>query len=188
MRAKGEGDAGNAALGADSIRNEERAQEPLLLADELSKKYPDFYFAYLWLASVYRRQAEYGAARAALIEGLLLSRNKNTLCNSLGDTEYGAGNLPRAVMWWIRCILTQVHDKTANQKEYSAALYLSYVAQERRLPEPHGHLLQRADRLGARDIRLTAEAARKLYAATRSQGTESMKRAIERLDAEYLSR
>jgi hypothetical protein len=175
-------DAGNAAIGADSIRNEERAQEALRLAEGLRKKYPDFHFPYSWLALIFRRKAQYGAARNALIEGLRLSRNKNILCNALGQTEYEAGNLPGAVMWWVRCVLTQVHDKTANGKESGAALDLSYVAEELGLPEAREHLLQWVDRLIAGQVRNTAEVARKLRVTTRSQRTESMKRAIERLD------
>jgi tetratricopeptide (TPR) repeat protein len=167
--------------------NQGRTQEALRLADELRKKYPDFYFSYVWLGILYRQQAHYDAARTALIEGLRLSRDKNNLCNALGQTEYEAGNLPGAVMWWIRCILTQVHDKTANGKEFAPAQDLSYVAAELGLPEAREHLRQWADRIGGSGIRRTAEAARKLYAATRSQGTESMKRAIERLDKECLS-
>lgn len=166
--------------------NQGRTQEALRLADELRKKYPDFYFPYYWLASIYRRQVRYDAARTALLEGLRLSQDKNNLCNALGQTEYEAGNLPGAVMWWIRCVLTQVHDKTANGKEYHAAQDLSYVAAELGLLEARAHLLQWADRLGGSGIRLTAEAARKLRVTTRSQRTESMKRAIERLDTEYL--
>jgi tetratricopeptide (TPR) repeat protein len=179
-------DVGNAVTLANSI-NETKAQEALRLADELRKKYPDFYFPYLWLASIYRKKAQYDGARNVLIEGLRLSRNKNTLCNALGQTEYEAGNLPGAVMWWIRCTLTQVHDKTANQKEFAPAQDLSYVAAELGLPEAREHLRQWADRHGGSGIRRTAEAAQKLYAATRSQGTDSMKRAIERLDKECLS-
>lgn len=184
--AKGAVDAGNAVIEADSI-NETKALEALRLADELRKKYPDFYFPYLWLANILRRKAQYDAARNALTEGLRLSRNKNSLCRALGQTEYEAGNLPAAVMWWIRCILTQIHDKTANQKDYAAAQDLSYVAAELGLTEASEHLLHLANRLGGSGIRLTAGAAGKLNDAIRKQGTKSMKMAIEQLDKECLS-
>jgi tetratricopeptide (TPR) repeat protein len=168
-------DAGNAG----------RIEEALRHAEALRSKYPDFYFSYLWLSILYRKQGRNADAANALNDGLRFSRSKYELCQNYGDMEWELGHLPEAVEWWIKSIVIQVGTKSLGN--FVAFLQLSYVAEAAGLQDACSHLRQFVDRMRAGEIRLNADAANKLYSSTRSQGTASMKQAIDLLDREYLS-
>jgi tetratricopeptide (TPR) repeat protein len=165
--------------------NAGRLEEALRLAKALQNKYPDFYYSYYWFAVLYRKQARYDSARSALTQGLEVCKSKYKLCQMMGDTEWETGNLPEAVKWWIKNIVIQV--SVHNLDDYVSFLHLSYVAEQLGLPVASSRLRQYVDRIRYGEIRLNPDAANKLYTGTRRQGTESMKRAIDLLDREYLS-
>ncbi len=165
--------------------NAGRVEEAIRHAEVLRDKYPDFYFSYHWFAVLYRKQGRYDDARKALGDGLRLSKSKYYLCQMYGDTEWELDNLPEAVKWWIKSIVVQV--STENLDDFVSFLHLSYVAEQLGLGSACSRLRQFVDRIRIGQIRLNGDAANKLYAATRRQGTESMKRAIDLLDREYFS-
>jgi tetratricopeptide (TPR) repeat protein len=165
--------------------NAGRVEEAIRFAEALRDKYPDFYFPYYWFAVSYRKQGRYDDAQNALGDGLRLSKSKYQLCQMYGDTEWELGNLPEAVKWWIISIVVQV--STENLDDFVSFLHLSYVAEQLGLGSACSRLRQFVDRIRIGQIRLNGDAANKLYIATRRQGTESMKRAIDLLDREYLS-
>jgi len=165
--------------------NAGRIEEALQHAEVLREKYPDFYFSYYWFAVLYNMQARNVEAINALNDGLRLSKSKYELCEKYGNIELDMNHLPEAVKWWIKSIVVQV--STQSLGNFVAFLHLSYVAEQLGLDSACSHLRQLVDRMRIGGIRLNAEPANKLYSTTRSQGTGSMKRAIEILDQEYLS-
>lgn len=165
--------------------NAGRVEEALRHAEALRIKYPDFHFSYLWLSILYRKQGRTADAMIALNDGLRLSRSKYELCQNYGDTEWELGHLAEAVKWWIKSIVIQVGTKSLGN--FVAFLQLSYVAEAAGLQGACSHLRRFVDRMRAGEIRLNADVANKLYSATRSQGTASMKQAIDLLDKEFLS-
>jgi tetratricopeptide (TPR) repeat protein len=165
--------------------NAGRVDEALRGAEALRVKYPDFFFPYLWFSILYRKQGRHADAKNSLNAGLQFSRSKFELCQNYGDTEWELGNLPEAVKWWVKSIVIQVSTKSLGN--FAPFLQLSYVAEALGLQSACSRLRQFVDRMRPGEIRLNGDAANKLYLATRSQGTESMKRAIGLLDREFLS-
>jgi tetratricopeptide (TPR) repeat protein len=165
--------------------NSGRVEEALRLAQPLRDKHNDFDFAYYWLAALYGKQGRYGDARSSLMEGLRLAKSKYSLCSMMGDTEWELDGLPEAVKWWIRSVVIQI--SVGKIKLFTPFLYLASVAEQLGLGRTSSRLTQYADRTSSSEIRLDPDVVERLYADTRRQGTESMRRAIELLDREFLS-
>jgi HEAT repeat protein len=159
--------------------------EALPLAEELRRKYPDFYFGYYWLAVLYRKQKRYDEARNVLLDGLKSARSKQNLCTALGDMEWEKQNLSEAVKWWIKSITVQLGSQYVT--DYVAFLKLSYVAESFGIRLASLELRAWVDRLRSGQIRLNAQAANELYAATSRQGNPTMRLAIENLESHYLA-
>jgi len=166
--------------------NAGRTEEALRLVKALRDKYQDFWFPYYWLNVLYRKQKRYDDALKALFDGLRLSKSKYVLCAMMGSTRWETDNLLEAVKWWIRAIIIQIATKEITDDE--PFLQLSYVAWQLGLKVVCLRLRRYVDAINRTKPRLIADAANRLYIATRLQGTESMKRTIALLDQEYLSR
>ncbi|HEY1389115.1 MAG TPA: hypothetical protein VGF38_11275 [Ktedonobacterales bacterium] len=158
--------------------------EALRLAQTLRETFPDFDYSYSAFAMIYRKQNRYDDARHAIEEGLQAAKQKSGLCSSMGDIEWQAGNLREAVPWWIKSIVLQA--STEHPTEYGPFMYLSYVAEQLGLGGACSRLRDVVDSIRAGKIRLSSEGANPLYAATRREGADSMKQAIQILDSEYL--
>ncbi|GEM_PF-2016334 len=169
---------------AKAIPRAETTEEALRLAEALREKYPDFDFSYYWFNILYRRQGRYDDARKIIIEGLRTAKSKSSLCERMGETEWQAGNLPEAVQWWIKSIVIQTG--TDNLDDYVPFLNLSHVAEQTCLFDASMRLRKYVDSIRPGQIRVTDEIANEFYTATRNQGTESMRRAINLLNTAYL--
>jgi hypothetical protein len=152
----------------------------------LRKRYPDFYFAYLWLADLHTENADYGAARDALQQGFANSKQKRELFSALGKTEWAAGNLTGAVQNWIKCGVIQISAHRLD--DYVPFLYLAYVAEELGLTEAHENLLRHVDRIQSGEVRLDAETAHDLgREAATAEDRDVIRRAITVFNAEFLT-
>jgi len=160
-------------------------EQALRLAEQLRQKHPDFYFVYYWLGILWDRRGDREKARQHLLEGMRLSKSKRSLYTQLGDLEWKWGSLPEAVKWWLKSVVVQVGSQHVT--DYVAFLHLSYVAEALGIQAACSQLRAWEDRIRTGHIRLTAQAANELYAATRRQATSAMRHAIELLYKHYLS-
>jgi hypothetical protein len=100
----------------------------------------------------------------------------------MGRTEWQAENLLEAVKWWIRSIVIRVSTDTFDDVE--PFLYLSYVAETLGFTGACSALREIVNQI--HKVGLNVETAEKLYAATHSQGTPSLKKAIDLLQRQFL--
>lgn len=104
----------------------------------------------------------------------------------MGTIEEELGNLPAAVNWWIKSIIIQVSvRKVVNDEPF---LKLSYIAGVLGHREAWMNLWKHVKKIqGDYPSELIGDATIKLNELICRTGTESMKKAINLLNGEYLS-
>ena len=152
--------------------------------------YPDFYWPYYWLATLYGGQGRLEDARQALTEGLGYAKSKYNLCGKMGEIEWEVGNLAEAVKWWLKSVIIQIN--TDNLDTFTPFLRLSYIAQGFGLTDTQLLLIQYVDNINYA-VRYDNEYALEMWEAVTiilQDSIElgiSIKQALELLHQEYLS-
>ena len=76
-------------------------------AESLVPQFRDFANLYVWWASALIRMGSLDKARQLLTDGLERVKEKYPLCNRLGEIEWKARDLNRAVYWWAQGLQCQ---------------------------------------------------------------------------------
>jgi len=156
-------------------------------AEALIKHFYDFADIYAWWGAALLRMGSLDKARQVLKDGLISANEKYLLCNRLGEVEWKARELNRAVYWWAQGLLCQESLRASNYGGSEGAyLYLHYVAEALGLSECSQAFLLRVDSIRPGMIRLNAETANDLIRLARTARNQSMKRVLKALVEKYI--
>lgn len=159
-------------------------EKGMLAAQALQSAQPDFYFSYLWSAEIFNRQLLPDQARAVLELGLRQAKSKYHLYPLLASTYLSCESIKEALTWWIRSL---VLSRSLGQWEaWAPLLYVSYVADQLQCKMERLKLLSWLDRVHPEKVRLRAKSANRIAVLMRTQGSQSMKTAVELLSKHYI--
>jgi len=155
--------------------NSARYDEAVQAAEGLIPQFPDLHLPYLWMASAYRRSGRLEESKAVLVRGLAAARQKVSLLNGMGETEWEMGDIHAAVYAWCQAL----HCLSANPIDYCPYLMLSYVAKGCGLNDAEERLLAKVDSMRAGQIRLEPVIADRLTSLARNGRTAAMSLAVQ---------
>lgn len=165
--------------------NQGKIDEALNFAAKLQNKHPDYYFSFLWIATLRCKQKQFDDALDTIREGLDKSKNKFYLCGKMADIYWELKDLNNAVKWWIRSAVLQLSSEFLY--DYYPFLNLSYVAVGVGNQSVPVKLLDYVDRIQIGNIRLENNAANAIILGTQQGNCESMNLALVTLNNEFLN-
>ncbi len=85
-------------------------------------RYRDFFFIYTWQAQILFESHSVDEALGILDQGITASRRKFPLYTKLAEVHFERGDVAKAVMWWIRSVLSQ---RAVGVHSYTPYVYLA---------------------------------------------------------------
>ncbi len=154
-------------------------------AQSLIKQFPDFAGLYGWWGLALLRMESLSEAREILNEGLNKANKKYSLCACLGEVEWKARDLKRAVYWWVQALHCQESLKESRFGGIvDAYLYLYYVALAFDLRECADALLRRVDTIAP--LRLDNDMANDLFSLARNEKDLYIEEVLKKIVKKYL--
>jgi tetratricopeptide (TPR) repeat protein len=156
-------------------------------AEALIPAFSDFDNLYVWWGKALMRMGSFDKARQVLQEGLGKAKRKFSLCATLGELEWKAGDTKQAVYWLAQALHCQ---ESLEKQNYGGAnnvyLHLYYIAEGFGLPDCSSAFLSRVDQIQAGKIRLVADVADSLIRISRSARNTSAPEVLKGLVDKYI--
>ena len=154
----------------------------LAVAEAVLGQFPDYSFAYYWVAKLRQEIGFPGEPIATCLEGLKKGRNKPMLCGAIAMYEFSRYDLGQSVKWWLRSAAVQFGCRLSTDS--FSLLNLAYIAEGLGLTECQKALMAEAQLL--QSIQFDPLGAEQRYHLARTQSSGPIKQAIQLLCEHYL--